>query len=59
SLRNQLAVDGRLVAVVGTSPAMEAILLERKSGDNYIETSLFDTELPSLENIQIPPEFTF
>lgn len=57
SLRSQLATDGRLVAVVGRAPTMEAVRIEHQTGNNYVETSLFDTELPALENTPVPTPF--
>jgi protein-L-isoaspartate(D-aspartate) O-methyltransferase len=53
-----LAPNGRLFAVVGRAPAMEARVLHRL-GDDGIETrSLFETDLPALVNAFDPPKFT-
>ncbi|MDP6550744.1 MAG: protein-L-isoaspartate O-methyltransferase [Arenicellales bacterium] len=47
---NGLAVNGRLVAVVGSDPAMEALRVRRGSGAALSSTSLFDTCLAPLVN---------
>ena len=44
----QLAVGGRLFIVVGTSPAMEAMLVHRTGEREWIRESLFETVLPPL-----------
>lgn len=49
---------GRLFAVVGSGPVMEAILIERL-GDNFRRNVLFDTSLETLENAPCPPAFRF
>jgi protein-L-isoaspartate(D-aspartate) O-methyltransferase len=54
-----LAPNGRLFAVVGRSPAMDARLV-RRVGESTIETrSLFETDLPPLINAFDPPKFAF
>lgn len=50
---------GRLVAIVGQDPIMEAILIEKMDDGSTQRTSLFDTSLPPLINAQTPPEFVF
>lgn len=50
---------GRLVAIVGQDPIMEAILIEKMDDGSTQRTSLFDTSLPPLINAQKPPEFVF
>lgn len=59
SLRAQLAAGGRLVAVVGRAPAMEALRLVRLDADNWSEESLFETVVPPLINAPEPPKFVF
>ncbi|MDO4997244.1 MAG: protein-L-isoaspartate O-methyltransferase [Neisseria sp.] len=49
TLKNQLSDNGRLVAVVGTAPVQRAILLE-KNGNEYKQSVLFDTLIPSLNS---------
>jgi protein-L-isoaspartate(D-aspartate) O-methyltransferase len=54
-----LAVGGRLVAIVGRAPAMEAVLIERRDAHSYTKTGLFETDLPALINAQQPERFVF
>jgi protein-L-isoaspartate(D-aspartate) O-methyltransferase len=58
-LRAQLAPGGRLAAVVGKSPVMEAMLVRRLDGDNFNEVALFETDLPRLGNAKDPATFVF
>lgn len=58
-LPRSLTVGGRLVAVVGTAPIMEAILVVRESEDGWSHTSLFDTELPPLRGLPAREHFEF
>ncbi len=58
-IRAQLAPGGRMVAIVGQSPAMEARRIVRLARDNWSETSLFETDLPPLINAPEPPRFVF
>lgn len=50
---------GRLFAVTGESPAMEAKLLTRVGFSDWREESLFETDLPRLVNAEPPPAFEF
>ena len=59
SYRNRLTAGGRLVAIVGQSPVMEAILYTRGDDEESTELSLFDTSLPPLINARTPSAFTF
>ena len=59
SIRESLAPDGRLVAIVGESPVMQAKLLRRLRPEGWSETSLFETDLPPLINAQAPSKFVF
>jgi protein-L-isoaspartate(D-aspartate) O-methyltransferase len=59
AFRAGLAPGGRLFAIVGQSPVMEAKLIERTAADNFDETSLFETDLPPLLNVEGPPKFVF
>ncbi len=54
-----LAPDGRLFAVRGQSPAMEAVLLTRTESGRMREESLFDTDLPRLIGAEDAPVFSF
>lgn len=57
TFKNTLAPNGRLFAIVGTSPAMEALLIRRLEGDNFSEHSLFETDVPALVNAKAPVKF--
>ena len=50
---------GRLVAIVGQEPIMEARLIEKDRDGRTQQTSLFDTSLPPLINAQATPTFVF
>ncbi len=50
---------GRLFVVRGQSPAMEALLMTRVGVTEWTVESLFETDLPALENAAPAPEFTF
>ena len=50
---------GRLFAVTGESPAMEAKLLRRTGVSDWSVESLFETDLPRLVHSEEPPEFEF
>jgi len=58
SFANSLAPHGRMIAAVGTSPAMEVKLVRRLDGARR-ETSLFETDLPPLVNARAPAAFRF
>ncbi|HEU4709416.1 MAG TPA: protein-L-isoaspartate O-methyltransferase [Methylophilaceae bacterium] len=55
----QLAIGGRLFAVIGEPPIMEAIMIQRLSQDNFRQQALFETCLPILTNAPRPTHFTF
>lgn len=55
----QLKPGGRLLAVVGEAPAMEAILVICVSPGVYRRTTLFETCTPSLNNAAQPERFRF
>jgi len=59
SVESQLAVGGRLFAVVGEAPIMEAILVKRVSEDACEREALFETCLPILANAPQPERFSF
>lgn len=50
---------GRLFMVTGEAPAMTASLLTRLNVSDWREESLFETDLPRLENAVRDPEFEF
>lgn len=57
--RQQLKIGGRLFVIVGKSPAMEARLIRRVDAASWVETSLFETDLPPLLNAREPDKFVF
>ncbi len=54
-----LAINGRLVAIVGQSPAMQARLITRQGPTGWSEEVLFETDLPALRNAPEPEKFQF
>ncbi|HEC13843.1 MAG TPA: protein-L-isoaspartate O-methyltransferase [Acidiferrobacteraceae bacterium] len=50
---------GRLAAIVGQSPVMEAIIGTRVNETDWVERSVFDTDLPRLIGVDEPPKFIF
>lgn len=52
-----LKPGGRLFAIVGDAPAMEALLITRLDNDNFRRENLFETVLPALRNAQQPNRF--
>lgn len=50
---------GRLFAVVGVVPVMEAILVRRTGENEWSRESLFETDLPMLINAPTPQRFEF
>jgi protein-L-isoaspartate(D-aspartate) O-methyltransferase len=58
-LQNDLTPGGRMIAIVGNSPAMEVRLIQRIGDENWTTTSLFETDLPSLLNAEEPERFVF
>jgi len=55
--RGWIKPGGRLVAIVGTSPAQRAVLCT-KHDTGWDEQSLFETDLPYLANAAPPQRFT-
>ncbi len=55
----RLALGGRLFAVVGEAPIMEAVLVTRASEREWTRESLFETELARLVNADKPEIFRF
>jgi len=54
-----LAVGGRLLAVVGEWPVMEARLIRRTAADRVTSEGLFETVIDPLLHAPRPPEFVF
>ena len=59
SLLDQLAVGGRLFAVVGERPAMTARLVMCSAPGAFGTTTLFETVIAPLVNAEQPPRFRF
>jgi len=58
-LKKQLNVGGRLLAVVGQLPVMQAELVTRTSESAYTSRSVFDTVLPPAAGVAPESHFTF
>lgn len=63
AFQNSLKTGGRLFAVVGDAPVMEAVLVtcvaQDKEAGVYNTVSLFETCIPPLKNAQQPERFVF
>lgn len=53
-----LRPGGRLFAIRGESPAMQAVLVRHAGDGRFSEESLFETDLPYLAHAAPPPRFT-
>ncbi len=59
AIPQSLAVGGRLVAIVGASPAMQARKIVRLGKTGFENTALFETDFPPLRNALTPERFVF
>jgi protein-L-isoaspartate(D-aspartate) O-methyltransferase len=59
AFRDQLAVGGRLLAVIGEEPVMTATLITRVSQTAFESYGLFETCIPPLRNVKVPERFVF
>ena len=59
ALCENLHIGGRLVAIIGKSPVMEAVLIQRVGEKNWSDVSLFETDLAALPNTEEPQRFVF
>ena len=59
AFQENLKPGGRLLAVVGEAPVMEARLITKISGDAYSSVVLFETCIASLKNALQPERFVF
>ncbi len=57
--KNQLKAGGRLFAIVGDAPAMQARLITRVAVDEFGNSTLFETAVAPLKNAQQPSRFVF
>ena len=55
--RQWVAPNGRLFAIVGESPAMQAMLCTRADATHWRDESLFETDLPYLAHASPPRRF--
>lgn len=58
-LQQQLKIGGRMFAIIGQSPVMEAKLIKRVSEDEWHNEILFETDLPELEGATQVETFKF
>lgn len=58
-IRHNLAIGGRLFAVIGEAPVMEARLIQRASDAIFNEAALFETDLAPLPGAKHPQHFEF
>jgi protein-L-isoaspartate(D-aspartate) O-methyltransferase len=54
-----LAIGGRLFAVVGVAPVMDAVLVRRVDSSEWTRESLFETVIEPLVNATAPQGFVF
>lgn len=59
AFQQSLNVGGRLIAVVGEAPVMQARLITRTQGNACNTVTLFETCIPSLKNALQPQRFAF
>ena len=59
TLLNQLKVGGRLLAIVGEEPVMQACLYTRADNDQCSSQALWDTVAPPLQGFAQPSRFKF
>ncbi|GLS03846.1 protein-L-isoaspartate O-methyltransferase [Chitiniphilus shinanonensis] len=59
ALKDQLAVGGRLIAVVGELPIMSATLLQRVEQNAWRSEKRFEYNLPRLKNTPVAEAFSF
>jgi protein-L-isoaspartate(D-aspartate) O-methyltransferase len=58
TFKQALKVGGRLLAVVGDSPAMGVLLITRIGDTEWAQETLFETDLPALINAPQPERFS-
>ena len=59
ALLANIKIGGRLLAVVGTAPAMTAQIITRTSDIAYSTVNLFETIVKPLRNVTVPSQFKF
>ena len=58
-LQQQLTVGGRLFAVIGEAPVMQATLIRRVAEQAFRSDVLFETSVPVLAGAPQPERFNF
>jgi protein-L-isoaspartate(D-aspartate) O-methyltransferase len=58
-LLDQLRIGGRLIAIVGSEPVMQAVRVTRVSDASFQTVELFDTVAQRLQGFDAPTRFTF
>jgi len=59
ALLGQLKVGGRMAAIIGKAPAMQAQIITRTTATSHEVLPLFETSTPLLRNAQRPSAFRF
>ncbi len=59
ALLEQLKPRGRLLAIIGREPVMQATLITKTPEGQTTQQALFDTVAPPLDGMAPPPRFTF
>jgi protein-L-isoaspartate(D-aspartate) O-methyltransferase len=59
SFKNLLNINGRLIAVTGSAPIMQATITTRNDKESYTEKVLFETFIPPLINAPTIDPFEF
>ena len=57
--KRRLKTGGRLFAIVGDAPVMEAVLITRLGESEWTQETLFETDVPALDNAPQPQRFVF
>ena len=57
AFKQSMNIGGRLIAFIGDSPALEVVLITRIGEQAWTEESLFETDLPPLQNAVQPDRF--
>ena len=59
-LQNNLASAGRIFAIIGNPPSMEAVIVKQTTSDNKWQVeNLFETNYPRLKDYQDHKSFIF
>jgi protein-L-isoaspartate(D-aspartate) O-methyltransferase len=59
AFQNSLSIGGRLFAIVGEAPVMEARLITRVAPDTYETVNIMETCVAPLQNAPQPDRFVF